>query len=173
MRAVRSVLLVGLVLAIAGTAWAQEGKKGRRGEGRGPGGPAGVQMLDFMLRGIELTDAEKANIEKVKKELEPQFKALQEKRDGVLTPEQKKAREEAVKGKEGREAFQAARDAVKLTEEQTKKLEEIRAEQGKLFQTAREKIMGALTDEHKEALKKRFSEGRPGGKRGGNQEKKN
>jgi hypothetical protein len=72
------------------------------------------------------------------------------------TPEQQKARKEAMEkakadGKEGREVFAAARDAVKLTPEQEEAMKEVRKAQAAMMK----EILGMLSDEQKAKLGKR------------------
>ena len=117
-----------------------------------------------MNRIQNLTDEQKQKIENLRKEYEPKLSELREKIEGVLTPEQKKAREEAIKkakeqGKKGREMLEAIRDAFKLTPEQETKMNELRTQMMQLFQEIRGKLEEILTDEQKAAL--RHGPGRP------------
>jgi Spy/CpxP family protein refolding chaperone len=142
-------LLVSLVLV--GSALAQD-KSGDRG----PRGARGEQFP--FLRGLNLTDDQKAKVKEITKEFAPKLKELAEKRDGVLTADQKKAREDAVKaakdaGKNIREQMQAGREAVKLTDEQKKTMAEVRKDQEALNKQFIEKIQPILTDDQKAKLK--------------------
>lgn len=176
MRSVVRVLLVsGFVLAMGGLLLAAEGKKARppRPEGR----PEMGRMDPFALvsRIPNLSEEQKQKIENLRKEYEPKLSELREKLEGVLTEEQKKAREEAIKkakesGKTGRELFEAVRNAFQLTEEQQKKMQELRTQMMQLGQEIRGKLEGILTEEQKAQLR-RFGPGRPKGKPGVKPEK--
>jgi Spy/CpxP family protein refolding chaperone len=124
-----------------------------------------------LLKGIDLTTEQKDKIKDLKKEYGPKLKELAEKAEGVLTADQKKARDDAHKaavdaGKKGRELMQATRDAVKLTDDQKAKQKEIRTAGQDLTKEIVEKIKSILTDDQKEQLKKKM-EGRRGRRQGG------
>jgi len=109
-----------------------------------------------MLKGLNLSDEQKAKVKELRKEYQPRFK---EAAGSVLTTEQKKARDDAVKaakdaGKKGREVFLAARSAVKLTDEQKAKMKEAITPVRKEF---REKIKAILTPEQQEQLKAKIA----------------
>ena len=171
MRAVRIALLVGLALAVAGTALAQP--KGKRGD-RAPGGPgerggfgSPFGMIDRAAERLNLSAEQKEKVETLKKEFEPKIAEVQKKLDGILTAEQKKAREDAIakakeEGKTGRDLFQIIQGAVKLTEEQQAKQKEVRTEMMELYGKVREKLMEVLTDEQKKLFQGRGE--RPGGR---------
>lgn len=162
MKTVRSVLAWVACVALVGSVLAAEGQSGGR---RRPGGPGGAgrgmgdptARIDFMVRGLDLTDAQKAKIEDIKKEFGPKFKAAQEKQDSILTDEQKKARTEAFqKARESGQGFQNFREtidkAMKLTDEQKKKLEDARKATEELNTALREKVTSILTPEQKKKL---------------------
>jgi len=135
---------------------AQEKKKERK---RGPRGFDPVQM---MLRGLTLTDEQKAKVEDVKKEFAPKLAEAAKKAD-VLTPDQKKTRDEAQKkakeeGKSEREIRAAGFAAVTLTGEQKAKRAEARKGMGTLIEQERAKIMEILTPEQKAEVEKRMAE---------------
>jgi len=158
MRAVRVVLILAVALLIASSALAQEKKKreGRRG---GPGG----DPLAFLLRDLNLSDEQKAKIEDVRKEFGPKQAEAQKKRESILTDEQKKARDEAMKsardaGKSRQEAFAAVQEAMKLTDEQKSKMADARKAAEEITKEMREKVMSILTPEQKEKVEKRIAE---------------
>ncbi len=116
-----------------------------------------------MLMGLSLTDAQKAKIKELGKGYEPKFKAAA---DGVLTADQKKARDAAVKaakdaGTKGPEVFAAARAAVKLTDAQKAKMKEAITPLAKEF---REKVKAILTPAQQEQLKTQIAKHAPGGR---------
>ena len=174
MKTVRNVLALVVGVAIVGTLAAAEGRKPG---GRGPGGPGGgrgfgdpTARIDFMVRGLDLTDAQKAKIEDIKKEFGPKLKAAQEKQDSILTEEQKKARAEVFqKAQESREGFRNMREtidkALNLTDAQKKDMEAARKASEELNKTLMDKVTSVLTPEQKEKLEKARQER---GQRGGN-----
>jgi Spy/CpxP family protein refolding chaperone len=104
-----------------------------------------------MLKGLNLTDEQQVKVKELKKEYRPKFKAAI---DSVLTADQTKARDDAVKtakdaGKKGPEVFKAARAAVKLTDDQDTKLKEVMKP---LHKEVHEKLMAILTPEQREQL---------------------
>ena len=109
---------------------------------------------------MNLSDDQKAKIAEIRKDYGPKFKALEEKREGVFTADQKKARDEAAKaakdaGKNRREVAEAGRTAMKLTDNQKTKLADIRKEAAALAKEVREKGMSILTDDQKQQVKDR------------------
>ncbi len=163
MRRAVSVFVAVTVLLLAGRALAAEEKKAP--EGRRPAIP-GMDVLE-RLKGAGLSEDQKAKVEELKKEYEPKFKELWQKRDSVLTDEQKKARSEAAKaaraaGKRGLDLRKEAREAMKLTDEQKAELEKVDKAARELGKEFREKVMNVLTAEQKEKLKKQWQERRRG-----------
>jgi Spy/CpxP family protein refolding chaperone len=177
MKNVRSLLVLVVCIAIAGTTLAAEGRPGGRPGPGGPGGRGGfgdpTARIDYMVRGLDLTDAQKAKVEDIKKEFSPKFKEAQEKRDSILTDEQKKTRTEVFqKARESRQGFPNREDlekALKLTDEQKKKTEEARKVTEELTKTMTDKVTSLLTPEQKEKMEKARAErgNRGGGNRGG------
>ena len=113
------------------------------------------------LKGLNLTDDQKAKVKDLRKEYGPKFKAAA---DSILTADQKKAREDAVKaakaeGKKGPEVGKAAMQAVKLTEDQKAKMKEVMKP---LHKEVHEKLMAILTSEQKEQLKQKCATATPG-----------
>jgi Spy/CpxP family protein refolding chaperone len=107
-----------------------------------------------MLRGLQLTDEQKAKVHEVMKEYGPKLKTA---RDSILTDEQKKARDDAVKaakdaGKKPGEVMKAAFEAVKLTDDQKTKMRETMKP---LNKEIRGKLMSILTDEQKAQVKQK------------------
>ncbi len=158
MKSVTKMLVVCLsVLLSANLAFAQEDadkkkKKGRRAPN--------AQLVMGMVRGLELDDQQKAKLQEVAKEFAPRFKELRESQAAIITKEQQKAAQEAVKaaraeGKNRRELMQARQEALKLTEEQKEKMKELGKKQRELLKEIRERMMTFLTEEQKEQLSKR------------------
>ena len=118
-----------------------------------------ARHVAYILKNLDLTDAQKAKVEELKKEYGPKFKETLKKFGDILTEEQKKARAEAVKsaaaaGKHGKEVWEAVRAAVKLTDEQKAKLAEVRKQLHSLREEAKAKFVPLLTAEQKEKLEK-------------------
>jgi Spy/CpxP family protein refolding chaperone len=98
---------------------------------------------------LDLTDDEKAKIMAIRKEYHPKVIKAMEGLQGILTPEQKEAREAALKaGKKRRDVI----SALKLTDEQKEKVEAVGKQ---VHATVREelgKIKDVLTESHKAVL---------------------
>jgi Spy/CpxP family protein refolding chaperone len=154
-KAMSAMLALAVSLAIVGSLAAAE--KPKRPEGP-RGWQPGFERIEMMVKDLNLTDEQKAKVAELKKEYTPKFKEAVDTLDGILAPEQKKARDDAMKtardaGKRGREVFQAGVDAMKLTDEQkTKRDDAFKALQA-VGKEAREKVVALLTPEQKEKLK--------------------
>jgi Spy/CpxP family protein refolding chaperone len=101
------------------------------------------------LRDLDLTEAEMTQIENIRKEYRPKIvKALEELR-GILSNEQKQAREEALKaGKKHREVLAS----LNLTEEQKEKVHAVGKEVTALVREELEKIRDVLSAEQQAKL---------------------
>ena len=160
MRIVRSLLVLAVALLMVCPALAQEKKGGKRGA-RGAG-----DLTAGMLRGVTLTDEQKTKVEGIKKEYGPKVAEAMKKAD-VRTDEQKKAAADAEKaardaGKSRREIAAAARDAVKLTDEQKAKQKEARQAMMAVMKEVRGKVMDVLTQEQKDQVQKNLDEMKKG-----------
>jgi Spy/CpxP family protein refolding chaperone len=163
-----TVLVLVLSLVLVDSLSAQQ-----RGRGQGPGrrGPGAMTMIDRVERNrnLNLTDDQKAKLAELKKAYAPKLKAAHEKFDNVLTAEQKKAREDAMKEatdakKSRREVFQAGMAAVKFTDEQKAKRAEALKGIEALNKEISDKVTKLLTPEQQEILKKaREARGNRGG----------
>jgi Spy/CpxP family protein refolding chaperone len=101
------------------------------------------------LEELDLTDAEMAKIVQLRAEYRPKIHKALESLHGLLTEEQRKAREEALKaGKKRREVLAA----LNLTEEQKAKVEAVGKEIGELVREHMEKVHELLTDSQKQKL---------------------
>jgi Spy/CpxP family protein refolding chaperone len=113
-----------------------------------------AERVDNMVQGLTLTDAQKASLDSVKKDLAPKLAAAA-KNMHVLTPEQKKARAAArAAGKTGEEIDQAVDAAVKLSDEQKAKLAAAKKQISALHKELRQKVLAVLTPEQQKQLKK-------------------
>ena len=122
--------------------------------------PHGVTRAFTLPSTITLTDEQKTKLADVKKEFEPKLVDVHKKKAAVLTAEQKTAKAEAGKaakaaGKTGKERHADIAAAVKLTDEQKKKQEEINKEAKTLTDQIKEKIGAFLTAEQKAQLKEK------------------
>jgi len=98
---------------------------------------------------LDLTDAEMTEIAAIRKEYRPKMVKVMEGLRGILTPEQKQAREEGLKaGKKRREVLAS----LNLTDEQKEKVAAVCKDVGGLVREELEKIADVLTDEQKAKL---------------------
>jgi Spy/CpxP family protein refolding chaperone len=98
---------------------------------------------------LDLTDGEIAKIEDIRKEYRPKIEKVIKELQGLLTDDQKKAREEALKaGKKRREVL----ESLKLTDEQKVKVQTVCKEVGTLVREEMEKIRDVLSEEQKAKL---------------------
>jgi Spy/CpxP family protein refolding chaperone len=101
------------------------------------------------LKELDLTDAEKTKIESIQEQYRPKIKQALDSVRGVLSEDQQKAREEALRsGKKLREVL----GSLNLRGEQKEKLEAVGKEVRTLAHEELEKIGDALNDEQKEKL---------------------
>jgi len=101
------------------------------------------------LRELDLSDAEVAKMEEIRKEYQPKIEKATKELQGLLTDDQKKARQEALRaGKKRREVV----EALKLTDEQKTKVQAVAKEVGDLVREEMEKIRDVLSAEQKEKL---------------------
>jgi len=109
----------------------------------------GVSEKFARLQELDLSDAQIAQIEACRKECRPEIAKALEGLKGTLTPEQRKAREEALaSGKKHREVLAA----LKLTPEQKEKVGAACKECCAAIKGEMEKIGGALSAQEKEKL---------------------
>ena len=134
-----------LVCLMASLAQAQD----RQGGGRGRfGGGSQFERLTDAVKKLDLTADQKTTLEALKTEYSPKFKALKEKADGILTADQKKARDEAIKaaqaatGDNRRAAYQKVRAAVTLTDDQKKARDVVMKDTRALMTEARHQSHG-------------------------------
>jgi Spy/CpxP family protein refolding chaperone len=98
---------------------------------------------------LDLTDAERAKMAEIRDEFRPKMAKVMEGMRGLLTDDQKKAREEALEaGKNRREVIAA----LNLTDEQKGKVEAAGKEMRTLVREELEKIRDVLSDGQKEKL---------------------
>jgi Spy/CpxP family protein refolding chaperone len=101
------------------------------------------------LEALDLTEAELARIVEIRKEYRPKMREALEGLLGLLSEEQKQARQVALKaGKPRREVVAS----LKLTDAQKAKVEAVGKELGMLFREEASKIREVLTEAQKEKL---------------------
>jgi Spy/CpxP family protein refolding chaperone len=101
------------------------------------------------LKELDLTDAEMAKIGDVRKEFRPKIVKAMEGLNGILSDAQKKSREEALSaGKNRKEVL----EALKLTDQQKEKVQNVGKELGGLLREEMERIGEVLSAEQKEKL---------------------
>ena len=110
------------------------------------------------LKGVNLSDDQKAKVEGLLTEYGPKLKADPQALESLLTAEQKKAREDAVAAAKAatakaKDLRKAAKKAVQLTPEQKAKLAELNKPVKAARQELRQKVLDVLTPEQKDLLK--------------------
>jgi Spy/CpxP family protein refolding chaperone len=101
------------------------------------------------LEELDLTDAEVAKIVEIRKECRPKIEKAMQGLEGLLTAEQKKARQEALEaGKKRKEVIAA----LKLTDDQKAKLEAACKELSTAVREELEKMRDVLTEGQKEKI---------------------
>ena len=109
----------------------------------------GVAARIAHLSDLDLTDAETAQISEIREEYRPKIEKVMKELTGLLTDEQKKAREDGLKaGKSRREI----RESLNLNDEQKAKMEGIGKELATVVKDELEKIKSMLTAEQQEKL---------------------
>ncbi len=101
------------------------------------------------LRDLDLTDSEIAQIEEIREGARPKVQSLMKDLAGVLTDEQKEARDKALKAGESR---REVRESLNLTAEQREKAEAIGKELASAVKDELEKMRNVLTSEQQEKL---------------------
>lgn len=144
-------VLAGLFLSMSASAQ-NEDKKNKK-KGADP-----TAAMAKKLESVELTAEQKTKWEAVVAEHGPKLKAAAEKVSKALTPEQVKARQEAIKaakaaGKKGKEAEASVAEALKLTAEQQKAYDDANKELKDAQASFTTAVAGLLTAEQKEKAK--------------------
>jgi Spy/CpxP family protein refolding chaperone len=111
--------------------------------------PEGLAERIAHLRELDLTDAETAQFADIRKEYRPKIDKALEGLRGLLTDDQRKAREEGLRaGKKRREILAS----LNLTDEQKEKVEAVAKEVRALVREELEKMRDVLTEGQKEKL---------------------
>jgi len=109
------------------------------------------------LKELDLTEAELEKIAEIRKEYRPRTEEIRKQLDNLLTDEQKKAREEAIKADKNRKEVL---EALNLKSEQKAELENIAKELKDIVGNEVAKIRGVLTPEQRETVQDLRSERR-------------
>jgi hypothetical protein len=152
-RTLQGLLVLTLAVVLAMPAMAADEKKKKKKKGRKA--PAAVRVP----KGIVLTAAQKTQVAAINKEFAPQLIEIGKKARGIVTDEQRKARTAAAKkakadGKKGKEARDAVNAAAEITAEQKKALGEVNKARQAITKAARAKFAAILTAEQKAKLPK-------------------
>jgi hypothetical protein len=147
--AVRTVVALSLVVLLAAFARAEDKKAGKKKPKKEP-----APAISFPKK-IKLDEKQQAALTALNAEYGPQLKALNMRENKILTPERRKAGNQAAKAAkaEGKKVGPAVEAAWKLSAEEKTQLKEIRTERGKLNKEINKKKMALLTAEQKEQLK--------------------
>jgi Spy/CpxP family protein refolding chaperone len=111
--------------------------------------PEGLAERFAHLHDLDLTDAEIAQIGKIRTEFNPKITTAMEGLRGILTNEQKKAREEGLQAGEKRRQIIKS---LNLTDEQKEKVEAVGKQVGTLVREEMDKIRDVLTEEQREKV---------------------
>ena len=153
-RTLQGLLVLTLAVVLAMPAMAAEEKKKKKKKGRKA--PVAVRVP----KSITLTDDQKKQVAEINKEFGPKLAEVQKAVNGVISKEQrqarnaanKKAKADGVKGKARNAAIQAA---LNLTDDQKAKMKELTKKRQDVQKAARAKFVEILTDEQKAKLPKK------------------
>lgn len=151
----RNLAVVAIVAAIAvpSLALAQKAEKGEKKK-KGDGAPTAVAQLKKQLGALDLTEEQKKKLHDIMAEYSPKLAEAQKAASEALTPEQRKARQEAAAkaksdGLKGKAAQEAVAKAINLTGDQKEKADKAEAHLRELVGEMRKAVSGVLTDEQK------------------------
>ena len=150
------VLSVALTLTIAGTILSQERR--RQDTERAQQRQQAAVQPGFTLRGVEFTEDQKVEVEKLRKKYMPQLMDIEGKHSSILTDEQRQSQRTALQaareaGKQATALREAVDAAVKLTDEQKKTLATIRKERDDLLAQIQDELRSLLTDDQRKQLR--------------------
>ena len=146
-----SLVVLTVVFGMSSVAFAQADTKEKKK------GPDVLAPFFALPKEITLTDEQKGKVDELKKEYGDKIKEAVKTRDDILTKDQKKARGEAQKkakdeGKKGKEAREAVDAAVALTDEQKASWKKAEEAVEALRKEVTPKLHALLTDEQKAKL---------------------
>lgn len=111
----------------------------------------------FTVPGVEFSKDQQAQVAAIRETYAPQLAEIVRARNDVYTRDQRQAMREALgkareSGQNARQARQAAEAAVKLTGDQTQRLEDLEQQQRQLTAKIRAELTALLTAEQRQAL---------------------
>jgi Spy/CpxP family protein refolding chaperone len=123
-----------------------------------PAAKAGHHDAFAFAKDVQLTDEQKAKLDELRKEYQPKLDALHTRFEALMTPERRKAMEDAHKkaeaaGQKGKEAHDAVMKALKLSPAEQAKVDQLHAEGQQLMKEIEQHKMALLTDKQREQLK--------------------
>lgn len=156
MKTFRNLVCLTLMAAMACTAVADEKEKKGKGKKGERSKPSATQRF---VGKLELTDEQKTQVAAIDKQFAEKFTANRKAISDILTDEQKKAQQTAIKaakeaGKKQGEARKEVEAAVNMTDEQKAKRKTVQAEQKKLDAEVIAALKKVLTEEQQEKLPK-------------------
>lgn len=148
-----AVLAVAVAIALPSLAFAQKTEKGEKKK-KGDGAPTAVSQLKKQIGALDLNEEQKKKIHDIIAEYSPKLAEAQKAASETLTPEQRKARQEAsakakADGLKGKAAQEAVAKAVNLTGDQKEKAEKAEAHLREIVGNLRKAVGGVLTEEQK------------------------
>ena len=155
---IRSFLLLLVSFILAAPLLAADENKAEKKPAKGKKAPAAA--LFNLPKTIQLTGEQQAKVKELIEKFNPRMAEIAAKQKEIITPEQAKARQEAMKkareeGKKGKDLREAVEAAAQISGEQKQQLAEINKARQALQQEARAALMTLLTDEQKALLPKK------------------
>ncbi|MDB4671833.1 hypothetical protein OAF34_06825 [Pirellulaceae bacterium] len=174
MNCFRISAILGLAAVVLTTSTsAQDEKKKKRQNGSGQ-----IQsQLMGAFKSVEMSEEQKKKMVEVAKKFSGQILQLRKDTQAILSPEQRKSRQQAMKeakaaGKKGKEIVDAANASAGIDKEIVAKLKEIQKKSQAIQKEARTALMALLSDEQKAGLPKKGKGNKGQGKKGKGKKKK-
>ncbi len=164
-RFVFAVMLAGLI-AIPGASQSAQPEQQKKGPAVKISSAAQAMLrlkkLHEVVEKLDLTAEQQEALKKLREDTGPNMKDAFEKLKAVFSDEQQAAGDAAMKeakeaGKQDRQVMAAVEAAVKMTEEQKKKLDEIGKEMSSLQKDIMKKTLAILSPEQQEKVKKEMA----------------
>ena len=152
--ATRTLFTLMLAACIAAPLLAADGKAKKKGKKKARPAPTVVQVP----KTIDLTAEQKKTLAAINNEYGPKFLGARDKRDGILTADQKQARAAAFKAnrqakRKGKAARTAVDAALNLTDEQKQAYKKAQKAVAAIRKEARDKFLAVLTPEQRQKLR--------------------
>ena len=160
-----AAVLCAAVALSAGAGLAQEKQRKPRAHRRARAMPAG-RFVNLVREKLNLSEAQQKKLHELLQKYNQLVRQTRQELGQVLSPEQRRARAELLR-KARKEKKRPSRaeiaKALKLTEEQQKKLQELRKKLTELQKKLREERLALLTPEQQTQLKELLKQQRPRG----------